>query len=177
MSVDKDHSRRTFLKIATAAMGGVIGFVAAIPLVRYFLYPVGRTVVDNPDAPVDVIAAGDLVAGGPPVRVKLRVSGVRNAWAVATDQGVGSAWLSKDAGGKVTAFSASCPHLGCSIGFDPKAGQFACPCHKSAFDRGGQRLSGPAKRGLDPLPTRVVDGRVQITFKRFVQDIAERREA
>lgn len=177
MSADKDQSRRRFLKIATAAMGGVIGIVAAIPLVRYFLYPVGRTVVDNPDAPVDALAAADLVAGGPPVRVKLLVSGVRNAWGVATNQALGSAWVSKDAGGRVTAFSSTCPHLGCSIGFDPKAEQFTCPCHKSAFDRGGERLSGPAKRGLDPLPARVVDGRVHITFKRFVQDIAERREA
>ena len=177
MSEEKDQSRRRSLKIATAAMGGVIGFVAAIPLVRYFLYPVGRTVVDNPTAPVDAIAAADLVAGGPPVRVKLLVSGVRNAWSVAAEQALGSAWVSKDAAGNVTAFTATCPHLGCAIGFDPKASTFTCPCHRSAFDRAGQRLSGPAKRGLDPLPTRVVDGRVQITFKRFIQDIAERREA
>ena len=128
------------------------------------------------DEPVDVLAADELRPGGGPVKVRLQVSGVRDGWTVADDVALGSAWLVKDQQGAIKAFSATCPHLGCAIDFDTKAGSFACPCHKSEFALSGDRVSGPAKRGLDPLPLRVADGRIKITFKRFVQDIADRIE-
>jgi Rieske Fe-S protein len=172
----KDQSRRRFLKLATVAMGGMIGLVASIPLVRYLLFPVRRRIVDSPDAPIDVMGANELVAGGAPVKVALRVSGVRNAWNVSDGVAVGSAWVMKDGAGKVTALSATCPHLGCAIDFNTSADEFRCPCHKSAFDKGGEKRSGPAKRGLDPLPVQVTDGRVRVTFKRFLQDVADRIE-
>jgi Rieske Fe-S protein len=77
----------------------------------------------------------------------------------------------------VQALSAVCPHLGCAVDFDTQAGVFKCPCHKSAFGLDGAKISGPSKRGLDPLPVRVDDGRVKVTFIRFRSDIAEREPA
>jgi len=176
MPGDKDQSRRNFLKWMTLAMGGVIGVVVSIPLVRYFVHPVGRKVVDSPDDPVDALAVDDLVVGAPPVRVQLRVSGVRNAWNVADDVPLGSAWVTVDASGNVNAFSAACPHLGCAISFSDRSGNFECPCHKSSFGPDGDKLGGPSKRGLDPLPVVVEDGRVKITFKRYRPDTADRVE-
>lgn len=171
------ENRRGFLKGATLALGGAVGVVLAVPLVRYLFFPVGRKVVSSAREPVDVIAESALVPGGPPVQVAVVAAEQRDAWGVRDKVGVGSAWLSKDRAGKVTAFSAVCPHLGCAIGYDEGTKVFRCPCHKSAFGRDGARQAGPAKRGLDPLPCAVAGGRVKITFVQFRPDVPEREPA
>lgn len=50
------------------------------------------------------------------------------------------------------AFSAKCPHLGCTVNFDAISKKFKCPCHGSIFDASGKWISGPAKRNLEQLP-------------------------
>jgi len=87
---------------------------------------------------------------------------------------VGSVRLSRDANGRVVALTGECPHLGCQIRLDAGSGLFRRPCHKSAFTPGGERLSGPAKRGLDPLPVEEPGGRIRVRFVRYRADIAER---
>ncbi len=170
-------NRRSFLKAATLALGGAVGVVFAVPLVRYLLFPVGRKVVSSSTEPIDVMADAALVPGGPPVQVAIVAAEQRDAWGTREKVGVGSAWLSKDKAGKVTAYSAVCPHLGCAIGYDQGGGVFRCPCHKSAFSRDGAKQAGPSKRGMDPLPVAVEGGRVKITFLRFRPDVAERTPA
>lgn len=152
-----------------------MGAVTAVPLIRYFLHPVGRRVVSSPDAPIDIAAAGDLVAGAPPVRLPIVANGVRDAWNVANGVAIGSCWVQKQEDGTITAFSSVCPHLGCSVSFVEGKGEFRCPCHNSAFDlQGNKKDDGPAKRGLDPLKVQVEDGRVQVVYQRFRNDIPER---
>lgn len=168
-------SRRTFLGALTVGIGGVIGVVMAIPLVRYLFYPVGRKIVSNAGGPIDVLGLDQLEEGGAPVRVELVGDNVRDAWASADRTKLGAAWLQRKAGGEVVAFSSVCPHLGCSINYD--GSDFRCPCHKSAFGRDGAKQSGPSKRGLDPLPVDVKDGRVLVTYRAFKPDISERVEA
>lgn len=174
MAEGSSETRRRFLKTATAALGGAIGAVLAIPLVRNFLYPVGKNVVSSAVEPVDVAAAGSLVAGASPVQVPILAAQQRDAWIAREKVAVGSVWLQKQGDGTITALSAACPHLGCAIGYDEGAELFRCPCHKSAFRHDGARTEGPAKRGLDPLPVEVVDGRVKVTYLRFRPDVAER---
>jgi Rieske Fe-S protein len=60
-----------------------------------------------------------------------------------------------------------CPHLGCAIGWDAAKKNFLCPCHDSRFDAAGTRMTGPAERGLDPLPLEVKDGRLRLTWVRY----------
>ena len=170
-------SRRGFLKAATMALGGAVGVVLTVPLVRYFLFPVGRKVVSSSAEPIDVGAASALVPGGPPVQVALVAAEQRDGWVSRDKVAVGSAWLSKDESGKVTAFSAVCPHLGCAIGYDDSSSAYVCPCHKSSFARDGAKQAGPSKRGLDPLPCKVEGGRVKVTFIRFRPDVSERTPA
>ena len=44
-------------------------------------------------------------------------------------------------------------------------------------DATGERIEGPAKRGMDPLETQVDEqGRVSVRFRRFKQDSASREE-
>ena len=70
--------------------------------------------------------------------------------------------------------SAVCPHEGCEVSWRDEERVFACPCHDSNFNAEGQRINGPARRGLDPLPSRVVDGKVQIQYQFFVNNSSER---
>ncbi len=58
--------------------------------------------------------------------------------------------LLRDAQG-LYALSLVCPHLGCRPVWRAEEGRFLCPCHGSAFAPDGQRLTGPAPRGLAGL--------------------------
>lgn len=168
-------SRRGFLKVATAAIGAAMAAVAGVPLVRFFLHPVGRKTVDSAAEPVEVGAAAELSPGAPPKKVEIVAARVRDGWGVRENVVVGAAWLSRDEAGELRAFTTVCPHLGCSIGYDAEAGEYRCPCHQSAFGPGGDKKSGPSKRGLDPLPVKVDEGgRVWVTYRRFRPDVAER---
>jgi menaquinol-cytochrome c reductase iron-sulfur subunit len=170
-------SRRGFLATATLLLSGAVGAVLAVPLVRAFLFPVGRKVVSSAERPLGAVDAAALEAGGPPVRVPIAAQGQRDAWGVRAEVNVGSAWVMKEASGEVRALSAVCPHLGCSIAWDGGAGVFRCPCHRSAFARGGERQEGPAKRGMDALPVRQDGDEVVVTFIRYKTDVAEKIEA
>jgi thiosulfate dehydrogenase [quinone] large subunit len=55
--------------------------------------------------------------------------------------------------GQFRAFSAVCPHAGCTVQFDGANDVFACPCHGSVFNATtGAVLQGPATTGLSPIP-------------------------
>lgn len=58
--------------------------------------------------------------------------------------------LRRDDGGRVTAFSATCTHLGCRI-TRAEDGFLVCPCHGSRFRLDGTVASGPASRRLTSL--------------------------
>jgi Rieske Fe-S protein len=64
-------------------------------------------------------------------------------------------------------FSSICPHLGCRFNWNQDATRFICPCHGSQFGPEGNKLAGPAPRGLDPLPFRDKDGQAQVTWIQY----------
>ena len=69
--------------------------------------------------------------------------------------------------------SAVCPHEGCEVAWDKATKQFSCPCHESYFGPDGSRLRGPARRGLDQLPSRVQDGKLQVQYQSFENNATE----
>lgn len=169
---NEDPGRRRFLKIATCAIGGGLGAVVAVPAIRFLLDPVGREVVTTGGAPIDVLGLDQLAVDAAPVQVRVVARSIRDAWSTITEVPLGSAWLRRLKGDQLQALSAVCPHLGCSVAFDPKAGgdgKFRCPCHDSAFAPSGERLTGPAERGLDELPWAIEDGRIKLTWIRYRQ--------
>lgn len=104
-----------------------------------------------------------------------------DAWTRILGERVGTVFLSRtksDQGPVVTAFSSTCPHLGCAVDFNSVAGQYECPCHKSAFDKEGHKLFGPTPRGLDPLAVKLVESGGQtdiwVAYERFRCGVAER---
>jgi len=61
-----------------------------------------------------------------------------------------AAW--RDGVGTLHLHSAVCPHLGCVVHWNGAERSWDCPCHGSRFDaRSGDRLNGPADRGLSPI--------------------------
>ncbi|HEX5471002.1 MAG TPA: ubiquinol-cytochrome c reductase iron-sulfur subunit [Lacipirellulaceae bacterium] len=106
---------------------------------------------------------------------------VTDAWTHEAAERIGAVYLTRSDKnpGHVTALSATCPHLGCSVEFDATKSEFKCPCHASWFNKDGQKLSGPSRRGLDPLPVKIVDDtgtkEIWIEFERFEAGIAERK--
>lgn len=70
--------------------------------------------------------------------------------------------------------SSVCPHEGCNVAWREDASEFFCPCHDSYFAADGSRLSGPSRRGLDPLPAREKEGVLQVQYQTFVNNTEER---
>ena len=169
-----DNARRKLLKLVTAAISAAIGAVMGLPLVRYLLFPVGRKTITSAERPVDTIAVSQLTKNSAPTRVTIYGEEVRDAWGVGDKVALGAAWVRMQKDGTVLALSTACPHLGCAIDYDAKSREYRCSCHKSAFGNDGTKLSGPAKRGMDPLPVVVEKGRVKIRFVRFRPDIKAR---
>ena len=160
--------RRGVLKVALA--GGAVALCAATvaPAIAFVLPARGaaggrrwvRTV------PLDALT------DGVPFKVKI-ITDERDAWKLEKDAELGAVWLTRE-GESVTALSVVCPHLGCAIGPTTDSTGFACPCHDSTFDSDGKRRNGPSPRDMDPLETRVVEGVVEVDFRRFKQNVPER---
>ena len=136
--------------------------------------------VKSPGDPIDVIAASELAVGDHPRLVAVNTDSLRDAWSVSAAP-LGAVWLRmvKNASGKpqVEALSSACPHLGCSVGYDKSSRRYKCPCHRSAFDLDGNKISGPSRRGMDPIEAEIdANGRVKVTFKKYRPDISGREE-
>jgi Rieske Fe-S protein len=168
-------SRRRFLELATGCLGVGLGAALIIPAGRLALGVAGRQTVTSTAEPIDALAVEQV--GATPIAVTLRAASVRDAWATTRDVPLGVAFVRKDAGGAIRALSGVCPHLGCTIGFDPAQGKYVCPCHDSLFALEGDRLTGPSKRGLDELPVTVLDGRVRILWVRYRLGTARKEPA
>jgi cytochrome b6-f complex iron-sulfur subunit len=65
-----------------------------------------------------------------------------------------------DKAGAYLALNRKCPHLGCTVPFNPDfvfpdplggtvTGWFRCPCHGSTYSDTGRRVFGPAPRSMD----------------------------
>lgn len=55
-----------------------------------------------------------------------------------------------------------CPHLGCTVPWEPSQNQFVCPCHASTYDRTGQNIAGPAPRPMDYMEVEIVGDQVVV---------------
>lgn len=83
------------------------------------------------------------------------VSDRQDAWTRYEAQKVGAVYLVRQPGeAQPTAFTAKCPHAGCSIGYSAEEEKFKCPCHTSSFGIDGCRVNGDqevAPRDMDTL--------------------------
>ena len=176
MSADPKPTGRRTLVLAAAVGGCAIAAAAAGPTIAVVLAPAaghgegGRWIR---------AAKLDQLREGQPRRVAI-VSDRHDAWTLEKDVELGSVWLVRR-GDQVEAFSSVCPHLGCSVnavsGADGQGAGFSCPCHTSAFDPNGKRVSGPSPRDMDALATKIENGQVMVDFRRFRIGVGEKVEA
>lgn len=170
MTEAPDNGRRSVLKLGVGALGLGLAAVPAVPAIGYLLHPTAG----EKKGGGEFLAAGkrSSFAGGAPVRVDLYADKV-DAWNRTQNVKLGSCWvLEKD--GALTAFSTSCPHLGCAVDYDGESNKFKCPCHRSAFALDGAVEAGPSPRPLDTLEVQEEGGLVAIRFQRFRQGVPDK---
>lgn len=166
--------RRGALRVLVTLGGLAYAGVIAVPAIR-FASSTGTPGADGGGRArwIRLGRLADLPAGEP--RRYQVVGDERDAFTLTREQTLGSVWLVRE-GDKVRALSATCPHLGCSIDLGADKKSFGCPCHTSRFALAGKAESGPSPRDMDPLETRVVEGYVEVDFRRFRIGVTERKE-
>lgn len=146
--------RRLVLLLPLAAIGGMFATVASAAF--RFLRPVVST---SGQQWIDVARVGE-VSGSKPIARKIMAEQTAG-WAKSLTEH--SVYILPGKNNQV--LSAVCPHEGCEVSWRDDENVFSCPCHDSNFATDGSRLNGPARRGLDPLPSRVEDGKLQVQFQ------------
>lgn len=147
-------TRRSFLQILPlGVLGGVFVSIAgaAFRFLRPRLYAASERWLD--------VANLAELSGPQPLTRKIVTEQIAG-WAITTEEH--NVFVLPAKGNQV--LSAVCPHEGCEVAWDANANRFSCPCHESFFAADGARISGPARRGLDPLPMRVQDGKLQVQY-------------
>jgi Rieske Fe-S protein len=64
--------------------------------------------------------------------------------------------LVRAADAKFYAFSATCTHLDCIVGFQKEQNRIWCNCHGGAYDLTGRNVAGPPPRPLTPYKVNLV---------------------
>jgi menaquinol-cytochrome c reductase iron-sulfur subunit len=191
----EEITRRTFMANATLTLSGIIGLGLAIPIVGSLIPKTGagsvswstldgagwKQLQSSTDMPVQI----NFVLDGKDAYLPEQQS-PESVWGVKTDLAKFEKLrpdIYANPKGNVpypavnmgfAIFSPICPHLGCRFNYSVEAGKFLCPCHGSTYDNDGTHLSGPATRGLDPLPLREQSGKAQITWIRYAPTIPDR---
>jgi Rieske Fe-S protein len=155
MKPEPNPSRRSFLQLLP--LGVFAGVFASIGGAAFrFLRP---RLTAASEQWVDVAALPELT--GPQPLPKKVVAEHVSGWAVTTEEH--NVFVLPAKNNQV--LSPICPHEGCEVMWEQSRNRFSCPCHESFFAADGARISGPAPRGLDPLPTRVQDGKLQVQYR------------
>ena len=149
-----ERSRRSFLKLLPlAAFAAVFASIGGAAF--RFLRP--RIFVAT-DSWLDVASVSELT-GPQPLSRKIVAEQIAG-WAITTEEH--NVFVLPAKNNQV--LSAICPHEGCEVAWEQNMNRFSCPCHESYFAPDGSRISGPAARGLDALPARVQDGKLQVQY-------------
>jgi menaquinol-cytochrome c reductase iron-sulfur subunit len=180
-------ARRSFIvRLSATVIGGIVALFPFLAGWGVITNPLRRSRNTSGDDEADltkfsrICPLDALPADGLPREFAV-VADVSDAWTHAAAQRIGAVFLTRSSKNpnEVTAFTATCPHLGCAVEFDSSKKEYECPCHKSGFAIDGQKLFGPSRRGLDPLPVKLDDKagskEILVRFERFKGGIAERK--
>jgi menaquinol-cytochrome c reductase iron-sulfur subunit len=159
-------NRRSFfgalLSIGAAGMGAIL----AVPVLRYALYPLYAKSNKNAWSPVGEV--NSFSNSSEPVLKPLALKQLDGWREVDTSQTV---YVIKSAQGELGVLSSVCPHMGCTIAWHAGEHEFYCPCHGSVFTPDGKHVSGPSPRDMDPLPHKIVDGKLLVNFEYFRENV------
>jgi len=169
ISTNKDViviNRRSFFGVLLGIGAAGMGVLLGIPVLRYVLYPLYAKSSKNVWTAIGAMDEfSDLSI---PILKPLDLKQVDGWREVDSSQTV---YVTKGANGKMEVLSSICPHLGCTVAWRKTQDDFLCPCHGSIFESDGKHVSGPSPRGLDPLPHKVVDGKLMVKFEYFRENV------
>jgi Rieske Fe-S protein len=166
--------RRSFLVQASAiVIGGIVGFVPLLVGLCNFLNPLLRSKEDGGDEAVPITTLDDISEVGKVYRFQLNGTRI-DAWSK-YEGTIGAVYVSRDSDDpKVLpkVYTATCPHLGCSVDYKEDREQFVCPCHNGTFAKDGSLVdpeTATPPRGLDELEdVEIRNGNeLWVVFKRF----------
>jgi len=165
--------RREFLKgAACAALGGACLLAPVAAGITVFVQPLR---LKGPPVEVKLTTIDALAVGAAPKLFQI-ITGRRDAWTEFPKQPIGAVFLFRKSETEITAFNATCPHLGCSVEFRNDTDAFYCPCHDSTFARTGEVVGkSPSRRGLDSLEVELRGKEVWVKFLNFEAGIPEKR--
>lgn len=171
-----DASRRDFCKGAAAIVLG--GAAVAAPVGAGLAALLSPLHADPAGAGVDFVRVASLDAApadNVPRRFTVYADRV-DAWSKFPHEAVGAVYLRRDAGGRIEALNAVCPHAGGFIDYDAAKQCFLCPVHKSLFKIDGAiaDAKSPAPRAMDSLETQVREGAIWVRFQNFRVGIARK---
>lgn len=159
-----DASKRSFLAALLGIGAATMTAILSLPLMRYALYPlVARTTEIQWS---DVGSVSELQPGSAPVKKLIQVE-QRDGWRKLVSEK--AVYVVQDSAGKLRVLSPICPHLGCSVGWEEASNHFVCPCHGGTFAEDGTRISGPPRRSMDELETKVEGGVLKVHYQYFQQ--------
>lgn len=166
--------RRKFLKYCSGVLGAIYATVLAVPGLGFLFSTLKR---GQQKEKIYQLAKLNDLEPGVPQRFSIIDQRV-DAWTKYPSGPIGSVWITKAHDGTVTAFSSTCPHLGCVIDYVPGDEEFFCPCHAATFQEDGAMVSGPQPRGMDELKTSLKKVRgeqwVEVEFQKFETGISEK---
>lgn len=150
-----DKSRRSFLQLLP--LGVFVGVFASLSGAAFrFLRPR----LSAPSEQWLEVASVSELNGPQPIAKKILAEHV-SGWVITNEEH--NVFVLPAKNNQV--LSPICPHEGCEVSWEQARNRFACPCHESFFGADGSRLSGPTPRGLDALPTRVQNGKLQVQYR------------
>ncbi|MCA9077926.1 MAG: Rieske (2Fe-2S) protein [Planctomycetaceae bacterium] len=173
-----EEPRRNFMTKALAVVvGSIVGLVpiiaGAITAIDPLLRRRNSIQGTDDDGFLKVTPASSLDASGAP-RLFPVIADLQDAWNKFPQTEIGSVYVWKNDDGTVKAFTARCPHLGCTVNYKPNQQRFACPCHDSSFNLDGSRNNDIPPRGMDPLEAEIRGGDVWIKFEKFRAGVHDR---
>jgi len=134
-----DRSRRSFLNWFLASTVGALAVSIAYPILRYISPP------EMPDSGTNQVEAGftndaELIDKG----FKIVRFGQDPVIVVRVEEA------------DIRAFSATCTHLDCIVGYRKDKKRIWCNCHNGQFNLQGHNVAGPPPKPLDPFKVDLV---------------------
>ena len=151
MSEERHIKRRSFLSIATWAIGALISAGFGIPAIAYIIGPALQRIEDQAWIR---LGAASKVELGVPTLFKAKIQR-QTGWNV-TEEEISVYVLSED-GRDFVAMSKICTHLGCRVRWIKEQDQFFCPCYNGIYNKEGGVVAGPVPRPLDRFEIRLED--------------------
>lgn len=180
-----DKERRSFLRFATHALGGLFAAALGVPAACYLIDSRNRPAPQRGFRPVQGVRLADLRTNQPEQGVIRDTR--QDAWTLHPNDVVGRVWVVKTGNddASIRVFTTICPHLGCFINMnaDQSANPgFTCPCHSGKFQlNGALNLTAgqnPAPRGMDSLEWEkdaTDPNLLLVKYENFIQGLAEKQ--